>query len=66
MRLHDSLMDSGCKFMASSWGSNDYRGNTLIGSLWADCHVSSANHAHIVNEKHKPVVEVLLTNCTVE
>lgn len=63
-RLHDSLMDSGRKFMVSSWGSNDYRSNGLIGSLWADCHVASANHAYIVNGKHRPVVEVLLTNYT--
>lgn len=33
----------------------------MIGTLWADCHVCSANHAYIVNGKHKPVVEVLLT-----
>ena len=46
----------------SSWDSNDYRSNGLIGTLWADCHVCSANHAYIVNGKHKPVVEVLLTN----
>lgn len=65
-RLHDSLMDSGRKFMVSSWGSSDRQSNGLIGSLWADCHVASANHAYIVNGKHKPVVEVLLTNYTVE
>lgn len=65
-RLHDSLMKSGRKFMVSSWGSNDYRSNGLIESLLADCHVASANHAYIVNGKHKPVVEVLLTNYTVE
>ena len=34
----------------------------MIGTLWADYHVCSANHAYIVNGKHKPVVEVLLTN----
>ena len=65
-RLHDSLMDSGRKFMVSSWDSNDRQSNGLIGSLWADCHVSSANHAYTVNGKHKPVVEVLLTNYAVE
>lgn len=64
-RLHDSLMDSGHKFMVSSWGSNDYRSNGLIRTLWSDCHVCSANHAYIVNGKHKPVVEVLLTNYSV-
>lgn len=52
--------------MVSSWGSNDYRSNGSIGSLWADCHVSQVNHAYIVNGKHKPVVEVLLTNYEVE
>lgn len=65
-RLHDSLMDSDHKFMVSSWGSNDHRSNGLIGTLWADCHVESANHAYIVNGQHKPVVEVLLTNYSVE
>ena len=65
-RLHDSLMESGHKFMVSSWGSSDYRSNGLIESLWADCHVSSANHVYIVNGKHRPVLEVLPTNYTVE
>lgn len=65
-RLHDSLMESGHKFMVSSWGSSGYRSNGLIESLWADCHVSSANHVYIVNGKHRPVLEVLLTNYTVE
>ena len=60
--LHDSLMESGCKFMVSSWSHNDYRSKELIGMLWSDCHVSYADHAYIVNGKHKPVVEVLLTN----
>lgn len=65
-RLHDSLMESGHEFMVSSWGSSDYRSNGLIESLWADCHVSSSNHVYIVNGKHRPVLEVLLTNYTVE
>lgn len=60
--LHDSLVNSGFKFMVSSWSHNDYRRNELIGSLWSDCHVSYADHSYIVNGKHKPVVEVLLTN----
>ena len=37
---HDSLMESGCRFMVSSWAHNDYRSNELIGTLWSDCHVS--------------------------
>lgn len=64
--LHDSLMESGCRFMVSSWSHNDYRSNELIGSLWSDCHVSYADHAYIVNGKHRPVVEVLLTNYEAE
>lgn len=64
--LHDSLMESGCRFMVSSWSHNDYRSNDLIDTLWSDCHVSYADHAYIVNGKHRPVVEVLLTNYTVK
>lgn len=64
--LHDSLMESGCRFKVSSWSHNDYRSNELIGSLWSDCHVSYADHAYIVNGKHRPVVEVLLTNYEAE
>lgn len=64
--LHDSLVNNGCKFMVSSWSHNDYRRNELTVSLWSDCHVSYADHAYIVNGKHKPVVEVLLTNYTVK
>lgn len=64
--LHDSLMESGCRFMVSSWSHNDYRSNELIGSLWSDCRVSYADHAYIVNGKHRPVVEVLLTNYEAE
>lgn len=63
---HDSLMESGCRFMVSSWAHNDYRSNELIGTLWSDCHVSYADHAYIVNGRHKPVVEVLLTNYVTE
>lgn len=65
-RLHDSLMDSGCKFMVSSWHHNDYRSNGSIDTLWSDCHRTFADHAYIVNGKHKPVVEVLLTNYAVK
>lgn len=64
--LHDSLRERGCKFMVSSWAHNDNRSNGLIDPLWSDCHVSYADHAYIVNGKHKPVVEVLLTNYAVE
>lgn len=60
--LHDSLMGSESKFMVSSWAHDDYRSNELIGTLWSNCHVSYADHAYIVNGKHRPVVEVLLTN----
>lgn len=65
-RLHDSIMDNGCKFMVSSWHHNDYRSNESIDTLWADCHHFLADHAYIVNGKNRPVVEVLLTNYTVE
>lgn len=64
--LHNSLMESRCRFMVSSWAHNDFRSNELIDTLWSDCHVSYADHAYIVNGKHGPVVEVLLTNYETE
>lgn len=65
-RLHDSLMNSGRKFMVSSWHHNGHGSNEAIDTLWADCHRTFADHAYIVNGEHKPVVEVLLTNYSVE
>lgn len=59
-------MDSGCKFMVSSWHHNDYRSNESIDTLWADCHHFLADHAYIVNGKNRPVVEALLTNYAVK
>lgn len=65
-RLHDSLIDIGCKFMVSSWDHNDYRSNELIDTLWKDCHRSYLDHAYTVKGKPRPVVEVLLTNYAVK
>lgn len=63
--LHKALLDSGAKFMLSTWDHNDYRRNDYLSSVWQDCHKITREHFYHVGAKEKnrnPVVEALLTN----
>lgn len=63
--LHKALIDSGAKFMLSTWDHNDYRTNECIQTVWGDCHARTQEHFYHVGAKEKnrnPIVEALLTN----
>lgn len=63
--LHKDLIESGAKFMLSTWDHNDYRANTYIQTVWSDCQKITQEHFYHVGAKktnRNPVVEALLTN----
>ncbi len=66
--LHKALIESGSKFMLSTWDHNDYRTNEYIRTVWRDCHKITREHFYHVGAKEtnrNPVVEALLTNYVV-
>lgn len=63
--LNKALLQSGAKFMLSTWDHNDYRQNEYIDTVWASCHKVTCEHFYHVGAKQEnrnPVVEALLTN----
>jgi DNA adenine methylase len=63
--LHDMLINSGAKFILSTWHSNDFRRNTYIDTLWMDLHVLTKEHFYHVGaneENRNPILEALITN----
>ena len=63
--LHDALMESGAKFMLSTWDHNDFRQNDYIRTIWNDCQKLTKDHYYHVGAKEanrNPIVEALLTN----
>lgn len=66
--LHKALVESGAKFMLSTWDHNDYRENEYISTVWSDCQKITREHFYHVGAKEtnrNPVIEALLTNYTV-
>ena len=63
--LRDALLQSGAKFMLSTWDHNDYRRNTYVDKVWTFCNKTTRDHYYQVGAKEEnrnPVVEALLTN----
>lgn len=63
--LHDALMESGAKFMLSTWDHNDFRQNDYIRTIWSDCQKLTKGHYYHIGAKEanrNPIVEALLTN----
>jgi len=63
--LHDMLINSGSKFILSTWHSNDFRRNTYIETLWTDLHILTKEHFYHVGaseENRNPILEALITN----
>ena len=63
--LHDALIESGSKFMVSTWDHNDYRQNNYIQTVWNDCCKITHKHFYHVGAKEtnrNAVIEALLTN----
>lgn len=66
--LHQALVESGAKFMLSTWDHNDYRENKYIEMVWSDCQKIMREHFYHVGAKEinrNPMIEALLTNYTV-
>ncbi len=68
LALHKALVESGAKFMLSTWDHNDYRENEYIAAAWNDCQKITREHFYHVGAKEtnrNPVIEALLTNYTI-
>lgn len=67
--LHEMLINSGAKFILSTWHSNDFRKNTYIETLWSDLYILTKEHFYHVGgseENRNPVLEALITNFDAE
>lgn len=63
--LNNGLINSGCKFILSTWLSNKYRTNDYVFSIWEDCYVATKEHFYHVGGKEanrNAVYEALLSN----
>ena len=65
--LFDILSQSPCKFILSTWHSNQYRVNIFLEKLWSEFHVLTKEHFYYVGakeENRKPMLEALVMNFT--
>ena len=63
--LNKGLHLSNCKFILSTWLSNQYRTNDYVFSVWKDCYVATKEHFYHVAGKQtnrNAVYEALLSN----
>lgn len=63
--LRDALLESGAKFMLSTWDRNKYRKNEYIDSLWNMCYKINKEHFYYIGaseENRNAMIEALLTN----
>ncbi len=63
--LRDGLINSGAKFILSTWLSNKYRTNNYIFDIWKECSVASKEHFYHIGGKEinrNAVYEALLSN----
>lgn len=63
--LKNGLVNSGAKFILSTWLSNKYRTNEYIFDIWKDCNVATKEHFYHVGGKEtnrNAVYEALLSN----
>ncbi len=67
--LFESLNQSSCRFILSTWHSNQYRENIFLKNLWSKFHVLTKEHFYYVGakeENRKPMLEALVMNFTPE
>ena len=63
--LKNGLVNSGAKFILSTWLSNKYRTNDYIFDIWKDCNIATKEHFYHVGGKEtnrNAVYEALLSN----
>ena len=66
-QLFTILSQSPCKFILSTWHSNQYRKNVFLETLWSEFHVLTKEHFYHVGakeENRKPMLEALAMNFT--
>lgn len=66
--LHRALVQSGARFMLSTWERSAYRRNDYIALVWGDCEKLTREHFYHVGAREvnrRPVLEALLTNYAV-
>ncbi|MBQ7216854.1 MAG: Dam family site-specific DNA-(adenine-N6)-methyltransferase [Synergistaceae bacterium] len=64
-KLCESLCESKCRFMLSTWDSNQFRKNEYISKIWSFCRKISYEHFYHVGAKESnrhSMTEVLLVN----
>jgi len=65
--LYKELSKCHCKFILSTWHSNQYRRNDFLDSLWSEFHVLTREHFYHVGAKEvnrNPMLEALVMNYT--
>lgn len=65
IKLHDALVNSGARFMLSTWEKNKYRTNEYIDIVWKDCYKVNQEHFYYVGAKESnrnSMLEALLMN----
>ena len=63
--LFEALSQSPCKFILSTWHSNQYRTNAFLETLWFECHVLTKEHFYHIGAKEEnrnPMLEALVMN----
>ena len=63
--LYESLLKSGCRFMLSTWDSNQYRQNEYLSKIWGFCRKITHEHFYHVGAKESnrhAISEALLVN----
>lgn len=68
LSLRNALIQSGAKFMLSTWDHNHYRRNEYLDTAWSFCHKLTHEHFYHIGAKEEnrnPMVEALLTNYAV-
>ena len=61
----EKLLNSGVKFMLSTWHSNKYRKNEYIDKIWKFCNIIKKEHFYFVGAKEQnrnSITEALLIN----
>ena len=63
--LYEKLLNSGVKFMLSTWHSNKYRKNEYIDKIWKFCNIIKKEHFYFIGAKEQnrnSITEALLVN----
>lgn len=65
IKLHELLVESGAKFILSTWDNNQYRKNEYLDTVWKDCFKLNKEHFYHIGAKEEnrnPMIEALIMN----